>query len=77
MIITQEFIPTRDNVVFLIDAQHSMFESAGLKDTEVSAGATLSSMPVSLRLVFHVMCNSQFWSWGYVPAGVRGDGHMV
>ncbi|CAL8470635.1 g10177 [Coccomyxa elongata] len=30
----REFIPTRDNVVFLIDVQHSIFESAGLKDTE-------------------------------------------
>ncbi|EIE22641.1 ATP-dependent DNA helicase ii [Coccomyxa subellipsoidea C-169] len=30
----REFIPTRDNVIFLIDVQHSMFEGAGLKDTE-------------------------------------------
>lgn len=31
----QEYIPTRDNVIFLIDVQQSMFQEAGLKDTEV------------------------------------------
>ena len=31
----QEWLPSRDNVVFLIDAQAAMFEEAGLKNTPV------------------------------------------
>lgn len=33
----QDFIPTRDNVIFLIDVQQSMFEKAGLKHVEVGS----------------------------------------
>ena len=32
----QEWLPSRDNVVFLIDAQAAMFQSAGLTETAVS-----------------------------------------
>ncbi len=32
----QEWLPSKDNVVFLIDAQAAMFEEAGLTDTPVS-----------------------------------------
>lgn len=31
----QEYAPTRDNVIFLIDAHSPMFENAGLRNAEV------------------------------------------
>lgn len=31
----QEWLPSRDNVIFLIDAQAAMFQSAGLTDVPV------------------------------------------
>lgn len=34
-VMMQEWLPSRDNVVFLIDAQAAMFEDAGLKDMPV------------------------------------------
>ena len=41
---SQEFTPTRDNVIFLIDVQHSMFQEAGLKDTEVRLDCSAHSL---------------------------------
>jgi hypothetical protein len=38
--VAQEYTPTKDNVVFLIDAQASMFQPAGLNDVEVPPAAT-------------------------------------
>lgn len=35
----QEWLPSRDNVVFLIDAQAAMFECADLRDTPVRGSA--------------------------------------
>ena len=45
----QEWLPSRDNVVFLIDAQAAMFHCAGLTDTAVR--------PLHFRLE-HVQGNS-------------------
>ena len=39
----QKYTPTRDNVIFLIDVQQSMFQEAGLKDTEVRVGCPAHS----------------------------------
>ncbi len=46
----QEWLPSRDNVVFLIDAQAAMFECADLRDTPVRGSAPAASLFLESRL---------------------------
>ena len=80
-IMLQEWLPSRDNVVFLIDAQAAMLEEAGLKDTPVSITQypghlhTSSSLKQSdsarkLRCSLSLAVPAKHWYCAVLPCGI-------